>query len=100
MQWVSKEIQEKIFFPPQGSPQVRGPRSLRSGNRDELRQNEIRAIQYGQNNANMNQRKVSTLSCFLCGGIGHFYGVCNTYHNMQPRGEKCQQCNGQHLPAL
>jgi hypothetical protein len=47
----------------------------------------------------MNQRQFSLPACFLCGRTGHYYSVCNTYPNLQPRGERCQQCNGQHLPA-
>jgi hypothetical protein len=47
----------------------------------------------------MNQRQVSLPACFLCGCTGHYYSGCNTYPNMQPRGERCQQCNGQHMPA-
>ena len=99
---VEGNVGKNILFPPEGSPQVRGARSLKSGNKDEFRLNEVRAFEYGQNNqnnVNMNQRQVSLPACFHCGRTGHYYSVCNTYPNMQPRGERCQQCNGQHLPA-
>jgi hypothetical protein len=96
---VKGNVRKNLLFPPQGSPQVRGPRSHKSGNKDKFWQNEVRAIEYGQSTANMNQRQVSTPACFLCGRTGHYYSVCNTYRNMQPRGERCQQCKGQHLPA-
>lgn len=96
---VEGNVGKNLLFPPQGSPQVRGARSLKSGNRSGFKQNEVRALEYGQNNVDMNQRQISLPACFLCGRTGHYYSVCNTYPNMQPRGERCQQCNGQHLPA-
>jgi hypothetical protein len=96
---VEGNVGKNLFFPPQGSPQVRGARLLKSGNRSGFKQNEVRALEYGQNNADMNQRQISLLACFLCGRTGHYYSVCNTYPNIQPRGERCQQCNGQHLPT-
>ncbi len=45
----------------------------------EFRQNEVKALEYGQSNANMNQRQVSLPACFLCGRTGHYYSVSNTY---------------------
>jgi hypothetical protein len=99
---IEENVGENLLFPPQGSLQVQGPRSLKSGNKDEFRQNEVRPIEYDQSSANMNQRQVSTPACLLSGRTGHYYSVCNTYPNMQPRVERCQQCKGQHLehPAI
>jgi hypothetical protein len=68
---VEGNVGKNLLFPPQGSPQVRGPRSLKSGNKDYFRQNEVRALEYGQSNANMNQRKVFHPACLLCGRTGH-----------------------------
>ncbi len=82
---VEGNVGKNLLFPPQGSPQVRGPRPLKSGNKDKFRENKVRALEYGQSNANMNQRQVSLPACLLCGRTGHYYSVCNTYPNMQPR---------------
>jgi hypothetical protein len=49
-----------LLFPPQRASQGRGPpRYFRNGKRDGFRQNETRALEYSQNNTNMNKRQGS-----------------------------------------